>query len=75
MKHTFKAHLACLIGITVWQKILEGVKFGKLLNFDDWRILIWQISGHVPLSMCIMAQNGGFYFGEWLSKKCQIHPI
>ena len=31
------------------------LKFGDLLNFGDWQVLIWGISGHVPLSMRIMA--------------------
>ena len=44
--------------ITVYWEILVGVKFGELLNFGDWQILIWRISSHVPLSMRIMAQNG-----------------
>ena len=45
-----------------------GTKIGELLNFGDWWILIWRICGHMPLSMRIKAQIGGFYFGEWLSK-------
>ena len=34
-----------------------GTKFWLFTKFGDWRIC-----GHVPLSMCIMAQNGGFLF-------------
>ena len=58
---------------TVQQKILEGINL-ELLNCGYWQILILQICCHVPLSMHIMAQNGGFYFDEWLLKRqiCQI---
>ena len=31
------------------------LKYCDLLNFGDWQVLIWGISGHVPLSMRIMA--------------------
>ena len=47
---------------------MEGVKFGELLNFGDWKILIWQTCGHVPLSMHIMAQNGRFLFWQMAIK-------
>ena len=43
---------------------LEGLKFGELLFFCGWRILIWLISRHVSLSMCTVDENGGFNFGE-----------
>ena len=43
---------------------LEGAKFGELLNFCGWRILLWRIGRHVPLSMCTVNENGKFNFGE-----------
>ena len=41
-----------------------GTKFWQIANFFfyDWRVLIWQICGHVSLSMHMMAQNGRFLF-------------
>ena len=59
----------------VWQLLYSG-KFWRELSLANCYILviggfylIWQICGHVPLSMRIMTQNGGFYFGEWISKR------
>ena len=45
----------------------RGVKFWRLKNFllvGAWWILIWQIGGHVSLSMRIVSEIGGFNFGE-----------
>ena len=45
-----------------------------MANFGDWRVLIWRICDHVPLSMHIMAQNGGFLFWQ-MAIKIPILPI
>ena len=41
-----------------------GPKFGELLYFCGWRIIIWQIGRHVSLSMHTVNENGRFNFGE-----------
>ena len=42
----------------------QGKDFG--VAFDDWRILIWQICGHVPLSRHINSLKW-----QWVLSKCQ----
>ena len=55
--------------------MLEGLKFGELLNSSDWQILIWRICGHVPLSMCLKwLKIADLNFGKLLLR-CQIHQI
>ena len=48
---------------------MERLKFGELLNFGDWQVLL----GHVPLSMHIMVQNGRLLFSQMAIKTSNLH--
>ena len=49
-----------------------GVKFWRITFFNAWQILIWQIGGHVSLSMYIVNEIGGFNISKWWKNR-QIH--
>ena len=49
-----------------------GIKFKQF--FGDWRVLIWCICGHVPLSMLVTVQNGRFYFAIKMPNSPKLSP-
>ena len=57
--HYKKYCIVCIFGG------IKNSKFGELLIFCGWQILIWRIGRHMSLSMRTVNENGGLNFGKW----------